>query len=148
MHPSTNSAQRHGELSRVRARPRAHVAANFANVRRSPGNSKRLRHYEHSRTFANIREHSRGFRWNPRAFVSLLASKENPMVEDREKISTGPNEEPINETIAGTGPGIPDEALAPGEELPEPPSDEETARIAQKLGATVEERDTLPLEGE
>ena len=36
-----------------------------------------------------------------------------------------PNEEPINETIAGTGPGIPDDALAPGEKLPEPPSDEE-----------------------
>jgi len=84
------------------------------------------------------------------------------MTQDREKISTGPNEEPISETIAGTGPGIPDEALAPGEELPEPPSDEETARIAQKLGAPVEERDriarklgaptaerdTLPLEGE
>jgi len=30
------------------------------------------------------------------------------MAEDREKISTGPNEEPINETIAGTGPGIAD----------------------------------------
>ena len=39
------------------------------------------------------------------------------MADDREKISTGPNEEPINETIAGTGPGIPDDALAPGEEL-------------------------------
>ena len=50
--------------------------------------------------------------------------KEASMAEDREKISTGPNEEPINETIAGTGPGIPDDALAPGEELPEPPSDE------------------------
>ena len=33
------------------------------------------------------------------------------MVDDREKISTGPNEEPINETIAGTGPGIPDDAM-------------------------------------
>ena len=39
------------------------------------------------------------------------------MADDREKISTGPNDEPINETIAGTGPGIPDDALAPGEEL-------------------------------
>ena len=38
------------------------------------------------------------------------------MADDREKISTGPNAEPINETIAGTGPGIPDDALAPGEE--------------------------------
>ena len=33
------------------------------------------------------------------------------MADDREKISTGPNEEPINETIAGTGPGIPDDDL-------------------------------------
>jgi len=70
------------------------------------------------------------------------------MTEDREKISTGPNEEPINETIAGTGPGIPDDALAPGEELPEAPSDEEVERIAEKLGAPKAERDTLPLEGE
>jgi len=70
------------------------------------------------------------------------------MTDDREKISTGPNEEPINETIAGTGPGIPDDALAPGEELPEAPTDEEVERIAKKLGSPTAERDTLPLEGE
>ena len=70
------------------------------------------------------------------------------MADDREKISTGPNEEPINETIAGTGPGIPDDALAPGEELPEAPSDEEVEKIAETLGAPTAERDTLPLEGE
>ena len=70
------------------------------------------------------------------------------MVEDREKISTGPNEEPINETIAGTGPGIPDDALAPGEELPEPPSDEQVEKAAKALHALVAEEDTLPLEGE
>lgn len=70
------------------------------------------------------------------------------MADDREKISTGPNEEPINETIAGTGPGVPDDALAPGEELPQPPSDEEVDRIAEKLGARRAEEDTLPLEGE
>ena len=75
-------------------------------------------------------------------------SVETTLAEDREKISTGPNEEPINETIAGTGPGIPDEALAPGEELPEPPSDEEVERIAEKLHAPTAEKDTLPLEGE
>lgn len=56
-------------------------------------------------------------------------------MKDRDKISTGPNEAPINETIAGTGPGIPDEALSPGETLPPVPSDEEVARIARKLGA-------------
>ena len=60
------------------------------------------------------------------------------MADDREKISTGPNESAINETIAGTGPGVPDEALAPGQtELPEPPSDEEVERIARKLGAPI-----------
>ena len=70
------------------------------------------------------------------------------MAEDREKISNGPNERPLNDTIAGTGPGIPDEALAPGEELPQPPSDEEVERIARKLGSPTAERDTLPLDGE
>jgi hypothetical protein len=70
------------------------------------------------------------------------------MADDREKISTGPNEEPINETIAGTGPGIPDEALAPGEQLFGGPNDEEVERIARKLKAPTAERDTLPLEGE
>jgi hypothetical protein len=59
------------------------------------------------------------------------------MAEDREKISVGPNDRPINETIAGTGPGIPDEAQTAGREAPEPPSDEEVARMAEKLGAPV-----------
>ena len=71
------------------------------------------------------------------------------MADDREKISTGPNAEPLNETIAGTGPGIPDDALAPGEdELPEPPSDEEVEKAAEKLRSPTAEKDTLPLEGE
>jgi len=71
------------------------------------------------------------------------------MADDREKISTGPNAEPVDENIAGTAPGIPDDALAPGEvELPQPPSDEEVRRIAEKIGAPAAERDTLPLEGE
>jgi len=73
---------------------------------------------------------------------------EADLADDREKISTGPNEEPINETIAGTGPGIPDDALTPGEELPEQPTDEEAERLAEKLGSPTAERDTLPLEGE
>jgi hypothetical protein len=75
--------------------------------------------------------------------------KEGAMSEDREKISTGPNAEPLNEGIAGTGPGIPDDSLAPGEEqLPEPPSDEEVERVAEELGAPTGKKDTLPLEGE
>jgi hypothetical protein len=71
------------------------------------------------------------------------------MANEREKISTGPNDRPINETIAGTGPGIADDSLAPGEEeLPEAPSDEEVEEMAKKLDSPTAEKDTLPLEGE
>jgi hypothetical protein len=70
------------------------------------------------------------------------------MADDREKISNGPNDRAINENIGGTAPGIPDDALGSGEELPVPPSDDEVRRIAEKLGARGSERDTLPLEGE
>ena len=41
------------------------------------------------------------------------------MADDRENLRNGPNGEAINETIAGTGPGIADDALAPGEQLPD-----------------------------
>ncbi len=68
---------------------------------------------------------------------------------EREKISTGPNDRAVNENIAGMAPGIPDDSLTPGEtELPRPPSDEEVADAATKLGAPQGEVDTLPLEGE
>ena len=71
------------------------------------------------------------------------------MAEDREKISNGPNERPINETIAGTGPGIPDDARSPEEdELPAAPSDEQVQEMAEKLGSPAAEKATLPLEGE
>ena len=60
------------------------------------------------------------------------------MAEDRTKISTGPNERAVNEPIAGTAPGIPDEARGPGEELPEPPTDEQVRRVAEQLGAKIE----------
>ena len=69
------------------------------------------------------------------------------MADDREKISTGPNDRPLDQGIAGTGPGIPDEALSPGGKLPEAPAAEEEKRIREKLGAQ-EEVDTLPLDGE
>ena len=50
----------------------------------------------------------------------------------------GTNARPQDDTIAGTGPGIPDDALAPGEtDLPDPPTDEEVARAAEKLGAPI-----------
>ena len=70
------------------------------------------------------------------------------MAQDRERISTGSNDPPRDETMAGTGPGIPDDALGPGEELPEPPSDEQVETTAKALHAPARERDTLPLEGE
>ena len=60
---------------------------------------------------------------------------------DREKISVGPNERPINESMAGMGPGIPDDALSAGEDLPTPPTDEEVARVARALNAPVPEAD-------
>ena len=66
---------------------------------------------------------------------------------DREKITDGPNERALDENIAGTAPGIPDDALAPGEELPELPTEEEERRIRERLGVPAEE-DTLPLDGE
>ena len=56
------------------------------------------------------------------------------MANDRSKISNGPNDRPINETIAGTGPGIPDDAGTPGEALPEAPSDEAIEKAKKGLG--------------
>lgn len=68
---------------------------------------------------------------------------------DREKILGGSDDGPVDETIAGTGPGIADDSLAPGQdEPPEGPSDEEVERMAEKLGSPTAEKDTLPLEGE
>ncbi len=56
------------------------------------------------------------------------------MSDDRTKITTGPNERSVNESLAGTAPGIPDEARGPGEDIPEPPSDEEVERARRALG--------------
>jgi hypothetical protein len=38
--------------------------------------------------------------------------------------------------------------LAPGEDLPAAPSDEQVKKTAEALGTSFGERDTLPLEGE
>jgi hypothetical protein len=55
----------------------------------------------------------------------------------------------LNENIAGTAPGIPDDSLAPGEkQLPDPPTDEQVEQAEEALGAPQGERDTLPLDGE
>lgn len=64
----------------------------------------------------------------------MNATKETDL-PSREKITDGANKRAIGEPIAVIAPGIPDDALLPGEELPEEPSDEEVARIAAKLGA-------------
>jgi hypothetical protein len=56
------------------------------------------------------------------------------MNEGKERREGDMNARPLNESIAGTAPGIPDEARAPGEELPQPPSDEEVERVARLLG--------------
>jgi hypothetical protein len=69
------------------------------------------------------------------------------MTDDKAKISTGPNDRPRNETIAGTGPGLPDDALAPGAELPDAPTDEDVELAAQKLGL-LERSENQPLEGQ
>ncbi len=66
------------------------------------------------------------------------------MAVDREKLSTGPNGRPVNESIAGTGPGIPDDALAPGADLPDPPSEEEVERIARAIDAPLPQSDETP----
>ena len=68
-------------------------------------------------------------------------------MDDKAKISTGPNERARNESIAGTGPGIPDDARGPGEELPEPPTDEDLERAKAALGVTRSGEDQ-PLEGQ
>jgi hypothetical protein len=88
---------------------------------------------------------------NPQQSLALEPGrqKESAMIADRETISTGPSADPLKDTIAGTGPGIPDDSLAPGEDaLPEAPSDEEVERAARALGAPTAEKDSLPLEGE
>ena len=57
------------------------------------------------------------------------------MSDDRSKITDGPNGRPLDDSISSLGPGIPDDALAPGEELPTPPSDEEVKAAKRALGA-------------
>jgi hypothetical protein len=67
------------------------------------------------------------------------------MTQDQDTRPEGAtNDRPLNDTIAGTGPGIPDEALGPGQELPEPPTDEEVARAAKALGAPVPQAEEEP----
>jgi hypothetical protein len=89
-------------------------------------------------------EHSCGVaRFNPR-----IIDKEAETMQNRENSDLGSNDNNSSDSIAGTAPGIPDDALAPGEELPVPPTDDEVERAARALGSPTAGRDTLPLEGE
>ena len=54
--------------------------------------------------------------------------------DDNARISDGPNDRPRDDSISSLGSGIPDDALAPGEELPTPPSDEEVEAAKRALG--------------
>lgn len=56
-------------------------------------------------------------------------------MSESEKITTGANDRAVDEPLASSAPGIPDDALLPSEDLPDPPSDEEVARVAHQLGA-------------
>ena len=58
-------------------------------------------------------------------------------MSDNDEIGGGQNSRPLNDTIAGTGPGIPDDALTPGQELADVPSDEEVLAVARKLHAPI-----------
>ena len=54
--------------------------------------------------------------------------------------SGGTNSRPLNDTIAQSGPGIPDEGLAEGQDLPKPTSDRQVEDAARALG--VDQRGT------
>lgn len=56
-------------------------------------------------------------------------------MSESDKITTGANDRAVDEPLASGAPGIPDDALLPSEDLPDPPSDEEVARVARQLGA-------------
>lgn len=58
-------------------------------------------------------------------------------MSDKDEIGEGQNARPLDDTIAGTGPGIPDDALAPGQELPDMPSEEKVLAVARKLHAPI-----------
>jgi len=69
--------------------------------------------------------------------------KDAAMDDAEQRPVGGSNARPLNDTIAGTGPGIPDDALAPGQsELPTPPSDEEVAAAAKSLRVELPEAGT------
>ncbi|NII56858.1 hypothetical protein [Sphingomonas aerolata] len=64
---------------------------------------------------------------------------------NRDKITDSAKERAIDEPIAGTAQGLPDDALLLGEDLPEERSDEDVAWVAAKLGATDQTNNFLGL---
>jgi hypothetical protein len=60
------------------------------------------------------------------------------MAEDREKISTGPNERAVNEPIAGLPRAYPTMRVARARNCPSSRAREEVQRIAEQLGAATE----------
>ena len=58
-------------------------------------------------------------------------------MSENDEIGGGQNSRPLTDTIAGTGPGIPDDALSPGQELADEPSEEEVLAVARKLHAPI-----------
>ena len=55
-------------------------------------------------------------------------------------ISNGTNSRPLNDTVAQTGPGIPDDALLPGEELDAPVDEAVVERVRDQLDHMGEKR--------
>lgn len=55
------------------------------------------------------------------------------MSERQKRPEGGANARPRSESIAGTAPGIPDEARAPGEEIPQQPDEEEVEAAKLRL---------------
>ncbi len=55
-------------------------------------------------------------------------------------ISNGTNSRPLNDTVAQTGPGIPDDALLPGEEIDPPVDDATVERVRDQLDQIGEKR--------
>jgi hypothetical protein len=66
------------------------------------------------------------------------------MPGQQQPLGGGTNDRPLNDTVAETGPGVPDDAIGPEQRtVPEQmdlASGEEAERIARKLQAEVDER--------
>lgn len=70
------------------------------------------------------------------------------MAEVERGISNGPNSRPLDDTVAATGPGIPDDALAAGETLddalPSGTQDLSPEQLADQVFGTGEDSGAAP----